>query len=99
MDDPSGNPHPQSEHNTQSTHKKGRRATRLKELTLSRSADQRIPIEFDQSTGIPVGKNKTKFKSYMALLGRSKASILKTDWDSVDDLVKEQIWQSIMVYH
>ena len=77
--------------------KKGRRGTRLRELTLSRSGEQRIPIQFDAATGNPLGPNKAQFKSYVALLARSKASILKKDWDDVELRVKEQIWDTILV--
>jgi hypothetical protein len=81
----------------QSSQKQGRRATRLAELSLSRGSDQKIPIEFDETTGNATGANNTKFKSYVGLLGRSKASILRKDWDDVELRVKEQIWQSILV--
>jgi len=68
MDDSSGNPPPR---------KKGRSATRLKDLTLSRCADHRIPIEFDMVIEKPKGPNRKKFKSFVALTGHSKATILK----------------------
>ncbi|KAK7361666.1 hypothetical protein VNO77_03740 [Canavalia gladiata] len=98
MTDPSEVPPSQSgSENPSSRQKKGRRATRLRELTLSRSGEQRIPIEFDKATGNPLGPNNTKFKSYVALLGRSKASILKKDWDDVEMQVKDQIWETIML--
>ena len=85
MADPSEVPPSQSGfENPSSRQKKGRRATRLRELTLSRSGEQMIPIQFDQATGNPLGPNKTKFKSYVALLGRSKTSILQKDWDDVE---------------
>ena len=99
MADISDNHPSQSESDTQCTQKTGRRATRLKGLTLNRSADQRTPIEFDQATGNPLGPNRKIFKSYVSLLGRSKASILKKDWDDVELSVKEKIWECIMVYH
>jgi len=99
MDDPSDNPPSQDELNTQSTNKRGRQATRLKTLTISRNSDQKSPIQFDQSTGVAFGKNSKKFTSYVALLGRSKPSILKENWKQVETHVKEQIWESIMVYH
>jgi len=82
MDDPSGNPPPQ---------KKGRSATRLKDLTLSRSADHKIPIEFDMATGKPRGPNRKKFKSFVVLTGCSKATILKKNWGNVEPQVKDQI--------
>ena len=98
MADLSDNHPSQSESYTQCTQKMSRSATRLKGLTLNRSADQRTPIEFDQVTGNPLGPSKKIFKSYVGLLGRSKASILKNDWDDVELSVKEQIWECIMVY-
>ncbi|XP_004487156.1 uncharacterized protein [Cicer arietinum] len=87
----------QSELNAQSTQKNVRRATLLKEfLALNRIAGQRISVEFDQSTGMPSGENKTKFKSHVAFLGRSEVSILIDEWDSVDENVKNQIWATIL---
>lgn len=96
MADSSSIPPSQRGSNTQSTRKKGRRATQLKELTLSRRGDQRISIQFDQSTGNPLGPNKKKFVSFVALQARSKVNILMTDWDHVEESVKNQIWQTIM---
>ncbi|BAT89122.1 hypothetical protein VIGAN_05281600, partial [Vigna angularis var. angularis] len=79
------------------TRKKGRSGTRLRELVATRNADHRLPIRFDMQTCKPLGENSTKFISYVALLGRSKASILCDDWDHVPENVKNQIWQSILV--
>ncbi|WVY89153.1 hypothetical protein V8G54_034667 [Vigna mungo] len=46
----------------------------------------------------PLVENSTKFIIYVALLDRSKASILCDDWDHVPENVKNQIWQSILDY-
>nr|WNP90956.1 hypothetical protein [Medicago sativa] len=81
---------------SQSTKKKVRGPTLMKKLALDRTDGQRIPIEFDQSTGKSIGENKTKFKSYLGFLGRSKISILIEDWDSVDANVKDEIWTEIL---
>ena len=89
MDDPSGNPPPQ---------KQGRSATRLKDLTLSCSADHKVPIEFDMATGKPKGPNRKKFNNFVALTARSKATILQKNWGNVEPQVKDQIWQTVMVY-
>ena len=105
MADSSGTPPPtQSPPPTQggdqsqpSTRKKGRRATRLRELNISRSSDQKLPIQFDMQTGRATGEHKARFTSYVALLGRSKVSILIEDWDHVPETLKNQIWQSILV--
>lgn len=82
---------------TPSTSKKGRRATRLRSLTVNRSGDQRISIEFDHDC-MPVGPWEKKFCSYVALLARSKASISCDDWDHVPAGVKDHIWDSITVF-
>jgi len=82
---------------SQSTKKKVRGPTLMKKLALDRTDGQRIPIEFDESTGKSIGENKTKFKSYLGFLGRSKISILIEDWDSVDANVKDEIWTEILV--
>ncbi|WVZ17512.1 hypothetical protein V8G54_010494 [Vigna mungo] len=97
MADPSTPPPSQSEDKSQSSiQPKRRRATRLKDLTISRSADQRLPIQFDMSTGKILGDNRVRFTSFVALLGRSKVSILIDKWDHVPEEVKNQIWQTIM---
>ena len=76
--------------------RKGRRGTTLKELTKSRANDQRMPIEFD-SQWRPIGPNKSKFISFVALQARSKPSITIKEWDQVDKSVKDQIWNTIAV--
>ena len=79
------------------TKKNGRHGIRLRELTVNRSADRRLPIQFDMQTSKTLGDNNTKFTSYVALLGRSKSSILINEWDHVQETVKNQIWQSVQV--
>ncbi|KAK7271448.1 hypothetical protein RJT34_27371 [Clitoria ternatea] len=81
----------------QTTQQKGRGATRLRNLTINLIAQRKIPIEFDETTGNAQGPNRARFKSYVALLGRSQASILKKEWKDVEVCVKEQIWQNIML--
>ncbi|XP_022639176.1 uncharacterized protein LOC111242058 [Vigna radiata var. radiata] len=98
MADSSTPPPSQSKEQSQpSTQPKCRHATRLKDLTISRSADKRLPIQFDMSTGKVFGDNRARFTSFVALLGRSKASILIDDWDHVPEQVKNQIWETIML--
>ncbi|CAL5200316.1 unnamed protein product [Lathyrus oleraceus] len=93
MDDLSA--HSQSGLDTQSTNRKRKRGpTQMKKLAVIDG--QRIPIEFDQLTGKPSGENKTKFKSYLGFLSRSKISILPNEWDSVDEDVKDEIWTTIL---
>jgi hypothetical protein len=82
---------------TQSTKRNVRGATRMKKLALDLIDGQKLSIEFDESTGKPLGENKTKFKSYVGFLGRSKVSILTDDWDSVDQSVKDEVWKDILV--
>ncbi|WVZ25824.1 hypothetical protein V8G54_004368 [Vigna mungo] len=97
MADPSIPTPPQSEDQSQSsTQPKCRRATRLKDLIFSRNVDQKLPIQFDMSTGKVIGNNRARFTSFVALLGRSKVSILIDKWDHVPEEVKNKIWQTIM---
>ncbi|WVY90753.1 hypothetical protein V8G54_036267 [Vigna mungo] len=98
MADPSSPTPQQSEEQSQSSTKpKCRRATRLRDLTFSRDGDQKLPIQFDMRTGKVIGDNRARFTSYVALLGRSKASILIDKWDQVPEEVKNKIWQTIML--
>ncbi|WVZ24705.1 hypothetical protein V8G54_003249 [Vigna mungo] len=88
MVDPSTPTPPQIEDQSQwSTKPKCRRATRLRDLTVSRNADQRLSIQFDMSTGKVIGDNRARFTSFVALHGR----------DHVPEEVKNQIWQTIML--
>ncbi|KAI4347885.1 hypothetical protein L6164_008661 [Bauhinia variegata] len=73
MNHSSSNPSSQSKSYNQSTYKKGRHATQLRELTLNRNGEQRIQIEFDKSIGNPLGPTRKQFKSYAALLEHSNA--------------------------
>ncbi|GAU15583.1 hypothetical protein TSUD_108410 [Trifolium subterraneum] len=86
----------QNRSDAQSTKRNVRGATRMKKLALDLIDGQKLSIEFDESTAKPLGENKTKFKSYVAFLGRSKVSILTDDWDSVDQSVKDEIWTDIL---
>ncbi|WJX69378.1 hypothetical protein P8452_53631 [Trifolium repens] len=86
----------QNRSDTQSTKRKVRGATRMKKLALDLIDGQKLSIEFDESTGNALGENKTKFKSYVGFLGRSKISILTEDWDSVDQSVKDEVWKDIL---
>ena len=88
------------EHSSQSTQRqrKGRRGTIMKELTQSRANDQKMPIEFNRQWR-PIGPNKSKFISFVALQARSKPKITIKEWDEVDKSVKEQIWNTIAVQH
>ncbi|XP_058780070.1 uncharacterized protein LOC131653803 [Vicia villosa] len=87
--------HSKSGLDTQSTNRKRKRGpTQMKKLAVIDG--QKIPIEFDQLTGKPLGENKTKFKSYLGFLSRSKISILINEWDSVDEDVKDDIWTTIL---
>jgi hypothetical protein len=87
----------QNRSDTQPTKRSVRGATRMKKLALDLIDGQKLPIEFDESTGKPLGENKTKFKSYVGFLGRSKVSILTEDWDSVDQSLKDEVWKDILV--
>ncbi|WVY89460.1 hypothetical protein V8G54_034974 [Vigna mungo] len=99
MVDPSTPTPPQSEDQSQSsTQPKCRRATRLKDLTFSRNADQKLPIQFDMSTGNVIGNNRARFTSFVALLGRSKASILIDKWDHVPEEVKNKYGKLMLTY-
>ncbi|WVZ13823.1 hypothetical protein V8G54_011389, partial [Vigna mungo] len=53
--------------------------------------------KFDMSTGKVLGVSRVRFTSFVALLGRSKVSILIDKWDHVPEEVKNQIWQTIML--
>lgn len=96
MDDPSSISASESEWDTRSMKRKGRRGTQLRSLTFPRNGRLKMSIEFDQSTGNPLGRTRKMFKSFVALLGRTKVSILKSDWKDVEESVKNEIWQSIM---
>lgn len=89
----------QAESNSQSTKKRVRGPTCLKKLRLKRVRDQKISVEFDQSTGNAKGPNRREFNNYVAFLARSKVSILHEDWDHVEESEKNMIWQTIMVLH
>ncbi|XP_045818718.1 uncharacterized protein LOC123911353 [Trifolium pratense] len=92
MDDPSA---PSlSEKDTQPTKKRGRRGTRMIELTLS---NVKKPIDFDQKTKLPLGANRKKFKSHVGSVARKTVSILVDEWEHVDENVKKQIWDDIML--
>lgn len=79
--------------------REGRRATRLKDLTRDRVGVQRRTVQFDEVTGKAIGPNSVKFNSFIGVLARNKASILVTDWKDIDEKVKDNMWETIMVFH
>ena len=75
--------------------RRGRRGTRMMDVTLSRTAGSRLEIQFDDKLR-PFGPNKAKYMSFLGSLARSKVSILTDDWKSVHfDSVKQPIWDTI----
>ena len=68
----------------------GRRGTWLKDIALSRSVGQKIPIEFDRYWK-PIGPNANQYRSFVGLLARNKPSILIEEWRNVDERVKQHI--------
>ncbi|CAH9125893.1 unnamed protein product [Cuscuta epithymum] len=76
--------------------KKGRKATSLKVLIRSRAANQKLPIEFNDRQQAR-GPNKSLFVSFVALQGRMRASILVSEWESIEEGVKNQIWEAIQL--
>jgi len=76
--------------------RKGRSATRLKDITKDRIEGKLLPIEFDRNWN-PTGEHRTKYVSFVSLLARNKPSITYLTWDAVDDRVKNQIWDTIRV--
>lgn len=83
----------------QKTQKRGRRATKLKDLTAKRQYGEKAEVGFDEFTGQPTGEYATKFKSYVGVLARTKISILHPDWNHVESDVKNLIWQDIVVFN
>ena len=76
--------------------RRGRRATRLRDVSLSRSVGEKIPIQFDQYWK-PIGPNASRYRSFVGLLARNKPSILIEEWRNVDKNVKQHIWDTIQV--
>lgn len=79
--------------------RKGRQATKLKDVALKRQSGQKLELEFDMRTCAPIGNNAAKFKSYVGVLARTKASILIDEWYNVPTSTKDQIWDDILVFN
>ncbi|GER51141.1 plant invertase/pectin methylesterase inhibitor [Striga asiatica] len=76
--------------------KKGRGATWMKDIQTSDGEKKHVTFNrYFQANG-PDPKTKSKFNSYIAVLGRSKVSILIPDWRKVTDRNKEQICQALL---
>ncbi|KAK4280242.1 hypothetical protein QN277_011888 [Acacia crassicarpa] len=74
---------------------RGRRGTRMMDVTLSRTSGSRLEIQFHEKLQ-PVGPNKSKYNSFVGYLARCKVSILIDEWKKVDfDTVKQPIWDTI----
>ncbi|CAA0826047.1 Unknown protein [Striga hermonthica] len=68
---------------------------------IQTSDGEKKPVTFNRyfEANGPDPKTKSKFNSYIALLGRSKVSILIPDWRKVTDRYKEQIWQALSEHY
>lgn len=75
MDDSSSVPPPNDNLSNKDTQRKARHATMMKSLTKVRATGIKLQIHFDLLT-YPFGENSTTSRSYVALLGTSKSSIL-----------------------
>ncbi|GER51443.1 hypothetical protein STAS_28832, partial [Striga asiatica] len=62
---------------------------------IQTSDGEKKHVTFNRANG-PDPKTKNKFNSYIAVLGKSKVSILIPDWRKVTDRNKEQIWQALL---
>ncbi|CAH9098490.1 unnamed protein product [Cuscuta europaea] len=60
----------------------------------NRAANNPLPIRFN-SKGKAVGPNKKLFVSFVALQGRMRACITISEWEAVEEGVKNQIWEAI----
>jgi len=56
--------------------KKTRKATRLRDLAISRLGDPRVPIDINHQMNRVSGPNHAKFVSYLGVLTQSKVLIL-----------------------
>lgn len=95
MGDPSASSQNGSDSN--STQKKSRRGTRMTKLLQKCKDGDKLSIDFDQSTGLPIGHNRKAFIGHVASLARDKVSILTNEWDEVHEDVKKKIWATIDV--
>ena len=69
----------------------------MKEISLSLSAEEKIEIQFDNHWN-PIDPNKSRYRSFLSILARSKPSIFIDKWKNVDqEKVKDVIWDSIQL--
>ncbi|KAK7281156.1 hypothetical protein RIF29_08889 [Crotalaria pallida] len=98
MDDSLSNPTPsQNEPASSNSSKRVRGPTRLHRVAKRRAAGRRISIPFKPISGRACGPDRAEFNTFLAMEGRTKASIIIDDWRLVPKNVKELIWQSVKV--
>lgn len=71
---------------------KGRGPTQATKLTLKHASKEKFSIEFDWLDNA-IGTNRIGFNTFVALLSRTKASIIQESWDHVEEHVKNLMWQ------
>lgn len=77
--------------------KRGRKGvTRLTRISQIKEG-RKIHIDFDRR-GEPVERKEgNTFKSYVALVARQKISILDDEWNKVEDIDKDEVWDTLTV--
>ncbi|KAL2329810.1 hypothetical protein Fmac_017391 [Flemingia macrophylla] len=76
--------------------KKGRGPTLMKKIFGSRGTQDPWPIDVDQQTYVIFGPNKSKFKSSLGMLARTKIPIIIDHWDHVHEVIKNHIWTDVI---
>ncbi|BAT93237.1 hypothetical protein VIGAN_07217100 [Vigna angularis var. angularis] len=72
--------------------------TRLPDVTSQLVAMERISVEIDPQSGLPLGPHVEKFRSYLGMLAKTHVSIVIASWDDVSEMDKNLLWQDILVY-
>lgn len=57
-----------------------------------------LQIDFDPDSGEPLGDKARQYSNWVSLQARSKLSLLKDDWRTIDQTSKDFFWSIIMVY-
>ena len=92
-----GMENPDDAQQTEKSTPRGRKGpSKLPTLAIRQGEVEKRHVDFDRS-GLPTGKGKDKFITFLGCIARSKVGIKWQTWKHVPQPVKDMIWEDVLV--
>ena len=75
---------------------KRRGTTKQPKMQVREGRVVKLHVDFDDS-GMPTGRQKDKFATFLGVKARSKVGILWPSWGKVPEEIKKMLWEDILV--